>query len=282
MRGGGQQDCILLIQVVVFREITLILDSYVTHAMSMSLKNVIYRLLPNSYFAILYIGVYLLSPYINKLMKSLDSKALKGFVFTVFALVSLIPYGVDLLEAITKTTFQGLSTVSMYGSDRGYTLVNFAMMYIIGAYLRLTGTHDKVGIGIWSSLMVFHWVLVFFMAILFRKVNLTPNLAWSYCNPIVVFSAVFTFLTFSRLKNNDKCGRLITKVASASFTVYLMNATLLRMIDIKTYVEMSGATMVLHMVLTCIVVTFVSCVMDMLYHKVVSFIVAKAPIVFSR
>lgn len=272
----------MLIQVVVFREITLILDSYVTHAMSMSLKNVIYRLLPNSYFAILYIGVYLLSPYINKLMKSFDSKALKGFVFTVFALVSLIPYSVDLLESITKTTFQGLSTVSMYGSDKGYTLVNFAMMYIIGAYLRLTDTHKKAGIGIWAILMVFHWLLIFSLAIVFRKVNLTIDLAWSYCNPVVVFSAVFTFLTFSRLKISDKCGGLITKVASASFTVYLMNATLLRMIDIKTYVEMSGATMVLHMVLTCIVVTFVSWVMDMLYHKVVSLIVAKAPIVSSR
>ena len=44
----------------------------------------------------------------------------------------------------------GLSTIGMYGSQYGYTIINFVLVYFVGAYLRVNKiTLSKKKAGMW-------------------------------------------------------------------------------------------------------------------------------------
>ena len=56
---------------------------------------------------------------------------------TLLLLFSVYPTFVDVLGEFTHKEYIGLSSVGMYGSQWGYSIINFSLMYIIGAYLRM-------------------------------------------------------------------------------------------------------------------------------------------------
>ena len=49
---------------------------------------------------------------------------------------SVYPTIVDFLIEITKHEFLGLSSIGMYGSQYGYSIVNFTLCYCVGAFIR--------------------------------------------------------------------------------------------------------------------------------------------------
>ena len=52
-------------------------------------------------------------------------------IFSVWTIV------IDVAENITGNTYLGLSTIGMYGRQYGYTIINFVLVYFVGAYLRV-------------------------------------------------------------------------------------------------------------------------------------------------
>lgn len=57
----------------------------------------------------------------------------------VFLLFSVYAIGVDLLNEIVGQEIVGLSSIGAWGSQSGFTIVNFSLLYCLGAYLRLHG-----------------------------------------------------------------------------------------------------------------------------------------------
>lgn len=49
---------------------------------------------------------------------------------------SLLPTLLDQFNALVGQELNGMSTIGLYGSQRGYCLANFMLLYIIGGYLR--------------------------------------------------------------------------------------------------------------------------------------------------
>ena len=125
----------LIIQVILFRE-ALYFISVILHTTEFSLKSAIITLIPTNYFVILYCVIYLFSPYINTFIESINEHQFRVFVLAMVIVFSLITTVVDVLGELRGATFVGLSPVGMYGSQYGYTIVNFFMMYIIGAYIK--------------------------------------------------------------------------------------------------------------------------------------------------
>lgn len=93
------------------------------------------NLVPNLYFIVLYCAVYLISPYLNMVIRRLSSKGVLRLLTILFVLISVEPWLVDILEKNAHSTFRGMSMVSFSGADGGQSLVHFAFMYIIGASL---------------------------------------------------------------------------------------------------------------------------------------------------
>ena len=92
-------------------------------------------LVPNVYFTVLYSVVYLVSPYINIIIKRLSNDGVLRLLLILFLLLSVEPWLVDILEKTTQTTWRGMNMVAFSGADGGQTLVHFIFMYIIGACL---------------------------------------------------------------------------------------------------------------------------------------------------
>ena len=99
---------------------------------TLTIKSILSSLVPANYFVILYITVYLLSPCLNLLYE----KIIKRFIVLLFILFLVYPTIVEVFSQITGRDWNGLSTIGMYGSQWGYQIVNFILMYFVGMFIR--------------------------------------------------------------------------------------------------------------------------------------------------
>lgn len=254
----------LLIQVIVFRELIYITKTLT--AGNLLRWQVIWQLLlPKSWFAVLYAALYVLAPYLNKMLNSLSDKSLKSFMFVAFVICSLWPYSVDLLEAFSGYNFDGLSSVGMYGSQFGYTLVHFVFMYCVGAWLRRFEGKSKLWKDCFGLLTC--WLILFIFSYYLVTHKMDIRNAFSYGSPLVIACAVFLFRIFKRipLKSNP----VISSMATATFSVYLLNSTIIAdFLDTRKYVESSGWLMLAHMGFTCLLVFLISYLAQLLYDLI--------------
>ena len=232
-----------------------------------SIKGFVVSFIPSNYFIILYIVVFLISPYLNLIFENLDSKKRKFFIELMIVLFSVYPTVVDALIEVTKHSFNGLSSISMYGSQYGYTIVNFMLCYCIGAYIRF---EDKKMDRIKTSRLLLVLLVCFLALTCWSVVNnhigfYAERTAWEYCNPIVILSGMCMFLLFKRINIRNNKG--INSFAKASLTVYLLHDSLVAHIGIEDFVNRNIAILVLHILLTSIGIYFVCWLISVLYSK---------------
>lgn len=235
----------LLLQVIVFRVVQYLINNL--HK-GISLTGLLTCALPVNYFVILYIAVYLLSPYLNLLLKRLSSPQRTQLVILALCLCSFWPTLVDILQDVTGKTYMGLSTISAYGSDWGYTLVNFLLMYLLGAWLQLENITMKKRYS--SSIL-----LLCAGALAFLGTVLTPDVAWSYCSPLVILEAIFAFLLFRQMQFSSK---IINFFSRGAFTCFLLHLFFLKIAKIPAAVQGSPVFMICHILITA-VATYLAC-----------------------
>lgn len=254
----------LLIQVIVFRQLIYIIKT-LSAGNPLRWQIIWQLLLPKSWFAVLYAALYVLAPFINRMLHSLSDKSLKAFMWVAFVVCSLWPYCVDLLKAFSGYNFDGLSTVGMYGSQFGYTLVHFVFMYCVGAWLRRLEPQRKL----WKdcAALLACWLVLFVFAYYWLTRKMDIRYSFSYSSPLVIACSVLLFRIFKRipLKSNP----VISSMATATFSVYLLNSTIIAdFLDTRPYVERSGWLMLAHMVFTCLLVFIISYLAQLLYDLI--------------
>lgn len=233
----------LLLQVSVFRGAIYLFDAMQSQ---FSLRNLFGALLPVNYFVILYVALYMISPYLNLLLSKLSRARLMKFLVLLVFLFSVWPTAVDVLESFAGKK-NGLSTIGMYGSDWGYTIVNFVLMYLIGAGLRLLDVQVKKR---YSAIVLFGCAVL-----LAVWGNRDSDVAWSYCNPLVILEAVAAFLFFRQLNFKS---RVINTLSQASFTCFLFHTAILWKYGIRQAVQQSALYLAGHIVFTCVTVYLIS------------------------
>jgi len=246
----------LLLQVIAFRVAQYLISNLDE---GITLTGLLTRMLPINYFVILYIAVYLLSPYLNLLLKKLSSPQRTRLVVLTLCLCSFWPTLIDIMQDITGANYMGLSTISAYGSDWGYTLVNFLLMYLLGAWLRLENIALKKRFS--GSIL-----LICAGALAFLGTVLTPDVAWSYCNPLVILEAVAAFLLFRQLHFSSK---IINVLSRGAFTCFLLHTIFLGKAGIPAAVQGSAATMICHVLITPIVI-YLACFVAYLVYDFIS------------
>jgi hypothetical protein len=103
----------------------------------LTVESTIQSLIPNNYYVILYCAIFLISPYINVAIKGLPIHYFRKMVKLLLLLFSVYPTFVDILGEILGYDIIGLSSVGAWGSQWGYTIINFTLMYLIGAWIRI-------------------------------------------------------------------------------------------------------------------------------------------------
>ena len=231
------------------------------------ITNLIDSLIPANFFVILYITVYLLSPYLNLLYEKMDGR----FIIILLMLFSIEPTIVDILTQITKREWLGLSTIGMYGSQWGYQICNFILMYFIGMYIEKNMESIKKN----NTHLVFYGmvgtvVAIFVCACVSRKIGFDRTIAWNYCNPLVIVEAIFAFVLFSRIEIGTV--KWINKLASASFGVYLLHGYFLPHIKISWAVSQNFFVMLMHIILSSIGIYLICFLVNSIYDYLYRYI----------
>ena len=257
----------LLTQVVIFRE-TIFLLKVILRLEVFSVKSVLATMLPVNYFVILYCVVYLLSPYINVMLDSLSEKSFRTLVIISICLFSVYPTMVDVLGEIRGEQFIGLSSIGMYGSQWGYTITNFLLMYLLGAYIKKGNImFHKWNTGILIVLLFIDILLVVTWARVNDSVGyFTERSAWEYCNPLVIFVAFTVFVLFSRI--NFGVNKVINKLAEGVFTVFLLHNIFLSFLQIERFVAGNTVVMILHIVFSVVFIYMICWGVHMGYYKI--------------
>ena len=231
----------LLLQVILFREAMYIV-SVLLQKQDFLITKVVANLIPNNYFVILYCALYFISPYINIIFDRLAPNQRRILMLTMIILFSLWTTGVDLFEEITGTEWMGLSTVTAWGSMQGFSIVNFALVYCIGCYIRKTeiiiSMRKRIILWLMTIALIFVWAVVTQHLTMFELRS-----AWVYHNPLVLFSAVLLFLIFRDIHIKS---RVINDLSAASFTCFLFHGYLLDHIGIQKAVESTALKMTGH------------------------------------
>lgn len=255
----------LLAQVIIFSVSKYLLISMIKS--NFSIRGLLGAFIPANYFVILYIVVFILSPYINLIFEHLDSNKRKLFICTMMLLFSVYPTIVDVLIEVTKHSFNGLSSIGMYGSQYGYSIVNFILCYCIGAYIRFESESiSKVSNGILvGGLLSCIAIMTLWSVINDRVGYYTEKTAWEYCNPLVIAVGICAFLLFKRLK--IKNNKIINSLAKGSFTVYLLNINLVTHMGVSNFVNKNIFVLLLHMMASSVLIYLVCWVVYLVYDK---------------
>ncbi len=231
----------------------------------LTLKDLLQTALPINYFVILYCALFCISPYLNKLLQGLSDKAYLRLVLTLVVLFALEPTLVGMAENHFHTSLDGLDTVSAYGDQLGYTIVNFVLCYIIGGGLARLKPIQKP-LRLLGILLLCLGVSTLWFA--WGTGNRVSHSAEKYNNPLVLGMAVLVFLLFRDLHMGSS--RVINFLAKASFTVFLTHTFLFRFVDFPRlfglHPALLPAAVLLCAVLMYLVAVPVWFVYDKLYH----------------
>lgn len=231
---------------------------------SFLLESISSYLILASYFVVLYIVLYFLSPYINVMLNHLDSQQWRKLLLTLLLLFSVYAVCVDLYNEILDTERMGMSPITAWGNKQGFNIVNFVLMYIIGAYIRRQSPFKKVKSRflvlaiVGNTLIISLWA---FVNTLLSKHGLRS--AWVYHNPLVILQAVLFFILFSRLTFQST---IVNNLAKASFTCFLFHGYILGLIKIEWAVEQPLPIMLVHICVCICIIYLLSWVVYQIYR----------------
>lgn len=226
---------------------------------SFSLNGLLLHSFPVNYFVTLFVVLYIMSPYINLCINKLSEKGMMRFVLILFLVFSIYPSFIDILEEILGHQIKGISPIGRLGSQNGYNIVNFVMVYCIGAFLNSNKIKELVDkrkylpavVVVVSTASIFVW-------------NHFSHSAVNYHNPFVILLAVSIILAFKQIHFTSKD---INELAKAAFTAFLLHVHIIHYIHIDYFSKQSSLVFVMFFLSSITAIYLVSWVAWWIYDK---------------
>ena len=235
-----KKPIILLAEVVIFQYVRYILEIWGGIINARSLAEC---LVPFNWYVWVYIALYVISPFINIIISAINKRQFQIFLGIWIVLFSFWPTVIDLFSSLFKVNLTALYTTGTFGSGDGYTIINFILMYLFGAYIKKYGRE----IAWWKALGAYS--IISLILYLYARVSFSGALAYS--NPLVIFQAVTLFKAFEEIKFQSK---FINKVAEGCFTVYLLHTCFFPYMQIQRFTTSSPVIALLHCILSCMII----------------------------
>lgn len=219
------------------------------------------------WFIGIYIALYLISPFINVIINNISRKSMKVLVILLVVLFSVQPTMIDLTNAITHANFNYFSVVGYYGSQAGFTIVNFVIMYTIGGVLR--SCKDAV-IAVPKSRYMLGYIIC---SIVVDFVNQFTSIAIAYSTPVIIMQAVMIFCFFMCVDIGSS--KIINALSAGTFTAYCIHIYFFPLFNIPKYATSAAWINVIHLLITvsliyiaCTVVHYIySLITDPVFNK---------------
>ena len=207
----------LLVQLIVYRlvmhGIELILGSA-----EFTWEGLLLLVVPTDYFLVLYAVLYLLSPYLNRLIALQDDRGLRRLLLLLLLLFSVWNYAGLFLESLTGLSLAPGSSIGIEGAQDGYTIVNFILCYCVGAAIsRKSLAVRRPGLLLLGC---------FAAELLLSRLGLYFSI--SYLSPFVICQAACAVLLAERVCFRS---RIVNCIAGAALSVYMIHMHLLARFD---------------------------------------------------
>ena len=203
---------------------------------SVSTSALLMSFIPKSYYVWLYCTLYIISPYINRIVNGMTKKQYQRMLIVGFVLFCLWPTIIDCCRMLWNKGLTDVFTISRDGNGSGFTIVNFVYCYLLGGYLKKYKTEFKnKGTKYLELIGALLCSLAACLIVIFiPKLNGTTGIL-GYETVFVVMEAVLLFDFFTRIDIGSS--DLINFFAKTSFGVFLLHTTvimiMMRYIDIK-------------------------------------------------
>lgn len=169
------------------------------------------------WFVTEYVGLLLLSPFINKCLSSLDKKQFTKLVITIVSLFVIYQSLFFLGGGLTL--------------GRGMDIVWFVCLYIIGSFIR-----KHIDIEYVTALMKKYWYITIVVLLLppiwgiiaggisqlYLGNRMIVDDLWVYNSMLVVPSSIILFINALRVQVRDRFIKILTLFGKSSFAVYLI------------------------------------------------------------
>lgn len=261
----------LFVQVVIIRAFMYLLNIWKGVGL-LSIPALIEALIPANYFVILYTVVYFVSPYLNELLNNLSGKQFTQLLILLIVIFSLYATLTDVINEFRGSILFGLSPVTAWGNQQGFTIVNFILLYVVGAYLRLVVFPSVINkypvlICVLTIALIFIWAVA---GDYLPKQGLRS--AWVYCNPLLILLSVSFFRLFSKMHFRSL---FVNTLAKSSFTCFLVHQYIIVFFRIDDYVNTSFYILLLHIIVTVISIYLICWCIWKVYDFIIQPLVSK-------
>lgn len=249
----------LLVQVVVFSEVFYILR-VLSGGEVFSIRELFVHLVPMNYFVVLYAVLYFISPYLNMMIETLTKEKFQKLILLLVVLFSVWTIGIDYLESFLNLSLTGASTVGCYGSQSGYTIVNFVLMYIIGAYIGRYGVSIEKGKNLIYILI--NLLLVFGLSYGEHLLGNGAIVTWNYNHPLIISFAALVLIFVTKYSFES---RVVNELAKGAFTCFLFHTACLSFMRIPLVVNKGVPILIFHQVMVSVCLYLISYVIYKIY-----------------
>lgn len=256
----------LIFQVIFFKVVVYGINCILNFEI-FSFKTLIINCLPTNYFVILYCVLYIISIYFNKVINILSKKELKRMLIIFLIIFAFYNTIIDVGNSFLGNILNPLSSIGAEGTQAGYTIVNFSLMYILGAYIRISEIEKKIK----KRYLIIS--LIICVALLSVWAKFDEITAWEYCNIAVIFEAICLFMLF--LKIDLKTNKFINSLAGAAFTVFLVHTFFFKFVDINYFVTKNPIVLILFLVIFAMLIYVISWIIYLIYNKINNLILNK-------
>ena len=178
--------------------------------------NVFFPILTRSYWFIsIYLIMYVLSPFLNKLINSFSKKEYQKFLITT-----------SIIYLICNNLFIG---TNLMDNTDGYGILWFMYLYFVSAYIRkydFPKIKNIYYLCFYIILSIITFLSRYFIINYLQVLNIFKDqstILYAYNSTTVFGASLFLFVFFKNIKIKERCPNFIYKVSLATFGVYLIH-----------------------------------------------------------
>lgn len=206
------------------------------------------------WYIVSYVFVFLMIPYFNILIKSINMKKYQNMLIIQFVLFSIL------------TVFL---QVDFFKIESGYSPIWLSYCYFIGAFLKkknsINLSKKKNMIIIFLNIILLELIILFFQIFIEDSVNLCIDFfLLKYNSPFILVNSILIFMLFKDKKIENNINKMILlKASKVSFGVYIIHSHYLIFNHLFTNYFQSiaelGCFAFLFTLLFIIIIIYVSC-----------------------
>ena len=186
---------------------------------SFSLKQIVFTLLPQNYYLYLFLTLYLLSPFINRLIAGLSQKQYQRLLCVLIFSFVIWSTFINALCGIFDMQLTGVFATGRTTTDMGFNICNFVTLYLIGGYIKKYPVKLKAkGFLMLSAGILGCAVITAVSAIIFKNYSID---FLTYDSIFIVLQSVLLVVVFSNV--SIKYSKILNFAAENTFGIYLIH-----------------------------------------------------------